>query len=503
MNTFLDRAWPVIWFLFCTAGCLYQVYDRTSLYLEYQTSRLVKILLPETILPPNLALCLRYAEILDKEQYIRDFNMRSIDFAFLDANLTIEEYFKYTPEPFELIENCGVRRNFLMDIMNVSQCRTQLRVTKTYVQQYVCYLISWRYPAFFKYQAASRALTHTNEMYFINFNTTRLRQVRKFNAILHYGKLPDKDADLATPITRVIDDVNNRTSNVFEIDYFYVRNTRLPLPYDTECINYTALGAHYEDQLEAIAICNINNTLEALDKVPFTNMISTPYQKRHISNKDILNKTVMNQVEKVEDDCERRFARADCRGVYLSCETSISAGQTFRITATVPNSSCYDVATTVVLTLSAYLIFVCSCLNICFCPTINAAQFDCNLRYTMETALYCLAAILATALGVATGAPALGIGLTANLSGGASSGPEALPSTLSTDGGRPGVKAVVNIGDGDLSAEAAAPSTLSGSSRPSDAVRPTPLASANLQVGTDRTHGSFIGDLFHGLLGSG
>ncbi|KAI1290591.1 hypothetical protein HDE_07964 [Halotydeus destructor] len=364
MKILLGRVWSVIWFLICTAGCLYQVYDISATYLKYETSRLMRILLPHKIEPPALTLCLRFSEIIDRPKYLRDFHLKYVDDKVLDANLTIEEYFKYTPDPFDIIVNCGVRREFIMDRMSQLQCRSQLQIEKRYVQEYVCYHIRWTDPVIFEYQTAARALTHTNEMYYIHFNKTRLSQVTNFKAILHYGKIPDKAADLAPPIIRVIDDVNNRTSNIFEIDYYFVRSTRLPLPYDSECLNYTEFNANYEDQFAAIDACLINRTLEALDKVPFTTMVTNPYPKRHVSNIDIKNATTMNEVKKVENYCESTISRNDCESVYLSCDTSISPGQVFRITATVPNSPCYDVDFTVVLSLTAYIIFICSCLNI-------------------------------------------------------------------------------------------------------------------------------------------
>ncbi|KAI1286212.1 hypothetical protein HDE_11062 [Halotydeus destructor] len=330
----------------------------------YETDRLIKILLPDTIDPPGLTLCLRFNEIINWKQYLIDFPMSQVDDDYLDSNLTIKEYFKYSPEPLDLLVDCSVRRSFVMEHLTGSQCRSQLEITKRYVQRYLCYLFRWIEPTVFRYQDASRAMTHINAMYYLNLDTVLLQRVTKFKAILHYGRLPDTAADLAPPITRVIDDVTNRTSNSFAIDYYYVKTKRLALPYDSKCLNYTAINANYEDQYEAIDACTINKTLEASDKVPFTTMICFPYDKLHISETDLRNNSLMNVVRKVEDICETTLSRVDCEDTYLSCDTTVSIAPKFRITATVPQSPCFDVEYTEVLSLTEYIAFISSCLNI-------------------------------------------------------------------------------------------------------------------------------------------
>ena len=320
-----------------------------------------------------MSICFRYTEILEFDRYMKSnstgtINVNLSDIDALEELFTVRDLFEFTPDVGKSLTNCGVQTVYAMNELSSGAERGQIfKIVKFYMQEYICYHYSFRRVEPLIYKNAARALRHINTIYYLTLNRDLFNNVTTFKAIMHTDNIPDIDADLAPPLVRVVNQEEPlETTNLYELTYFYVITRRMSPPYDTNCVNYSTLPGKYEDRWNCIDDCVIQQMTKKFDRVPFSNVVHREWPFKHVSNREVQNASFAAQIQAIEDHCEVACKRNDCLSTYLSTSVAISSNEQFKIIANIPNSPSFEIRYTEDMTLTSYIIFVCSCFNTWF-----------------------------------------------------------------------------------------------------------------------------------------
>ncbi|KAI1285804.1 hypothetical protein HDE_11644 [Halotydeus destructor] len=293
-------------------------------------------------------------------------NLTNMEEEEIQEQFTIDEIFEFTPKTESILESCGLRNEYSIDLLGKASCSERFKISKLYLQDFICYHFQYYHQRSMLYKHAAHANTQINTMYYLTLNLDALAKVTHFKAILHTDPLPDIDADMAPPISRTISYTDEDSENLFSIVYFYVQTARLPAPYTTDCVNYTELDSSIEDQFNCFDNCFLEQVLSHVDKIPFRVIVQRPYDKKHINSKDLLNQSVTSRLHDAEQLCNYKCRRPDCLNTYLSTYVSVSADDQFTIVVNIPNAPCFEITTFASMSFMVYLVFVCGCINIWF-----------------------------------------------------------------------------------------------------------------------------------------
>jgi len=377
-----------IFYLLCICGLFIHVGQISEKYFKYSVTNRLAMDLPNKLKFPALSLCWRYADILDYKLLNKEQNLDLVDpmsrhtsFGFfraleeLKAAIKMSYIFDYSPDGSTIIEGCSIRfpNKYRADALNQSECQSYFNVTKYYVAENVCYRfapIESLENQMYDYAQAKSALTYPGMAYQVHISGKAFEHGRVFSPIVHRGKVPKRSRYLSPEITRF----QNRSSpkaNVFVFTYKFIQTTRLESPYETKCSYYDG-----ESQPTCFRKCLINKTLQAFDKIPFTEMIKEHgdysknlLEKQIISDFDMSNQTYFEQLRAFEQQCKDEECRnVDCeQRLYLTgLEAKIvdesEENLTFRVN--LPSSPNYYLKYQPMLELEEYAVYVLGCFGI-------------------------------------------------------------------------------------------------------------------------------------------
>lgn len=135
-----DMTSTVLLFL-SVAGFSYQVYRVSNHYFRYETVTQVQQEPRELMKPGNINFCPRYIDLVDKDRVYNETGIRlrriqSVKDAYdMEGLLRVEQVFKYTPEPNQVVQECRLRgdHNLLLSFSG-KRCQNWLNITKYMTQ---------------------------------------------------------------------------------------------------------------------------------------------------------------------------------------------------------------------------------------------------------------------------------------------------------------------------------------------------------------------------------
>lgn len=392
LNSFVRRPLSCLFVLVCTFGFLYQIINLTDIYFAYETTSEVILHLPAILVAPDLSICLRYIDIFDYERYNRNANKSLFKDAYPDnvmkSMFTLDEISDYTPSVSDFLDECKIRlpHSFEMRYTKRAGCNEFFKVTKFYLQEYMCYWVGLVHgkdspKEYYSYDQdlVATSLFLPTVFYQLVLRTKFISLTQHLKAILHlYPNYPTVSCAYAPVINRrASTDNKSEPVNSFRLTYSSVDITSLPAPYPTACLDYRSLGTKISDRNHCFNHCLSNRTYYDLNRRPFSAIGIKPRPEKHLNAVDFSNSSVSEIYRKIIHRCFVICRSVDCSIKYTITTAALetrSFESSLKFSVELPRESFYSIVVFPKLPLSQFILFILSSLSTWF--GVSAIHFD-------------------------------------------------------------------------------------------------------------------------------
>lgn len=372
----LPKVVTILFVVLCATGFMFQAWTIGAIYFDYKTTSTVDIEMPDVLEPPDVSLCVRYADILIDE------SLRSFDklkgkekikaLRVLQDKVTLADIFNKTPETGKVIKECLHRTPGSYDVKQTTSnegCMKVFTVDKYYAQEFMCYRfsqISSEENEKFLYGKLAFSIIYGSLFYALVLDKEQMDGAEFCKIVIH-GRLTFPYDSIAYPSTFSRTITENEKYNSFRSTYNKIMIKFLPYPYVTNCRNYETFQ---HSRRYCFNECTKNLSLTSFGKVPFSGIEVEPMPVQHISVLDLTNYSVTSELEKITSQCRSLCQESSCVDVhYLSTilkeETSVGFdGITVNILA--PASPSTKVEHREFMSLTELIIYISSCVGTWF-----------------------------------------------------------------------------------------------------------------------------------------
>lgn len=295
-------------------------------YFSFLTKTHVSMEVQQFIPKYGISLCIRYADILDKERLSNETGLRFdaphtlTDAIQNEGKLTVRQIFEYTPAADSAIDRCHFRSDpWLLTEKNGRDCDSEFRVDKFLMPEFMCYHIIQQQDRRLNTQAATRSTFHQNVIFNL-YLSKAFADADNFNLIISVAdrpiettrvtNLPDLSCD-HSPIISVRDQVTHkRLFNNIHLTPSYVTVKLLPAPYDTACINVRG---------SQVARCRrdcLARKLRPFNRLPRREILTEAVDMITITTADMKNASVGPRIRTIEQTCRNRCNVKLCSEKY-------------------------------------------------------------------------------------------------------------------------------------------------------------------------------------------
>lgn len=283
---------------------------------------------------PNLALCMRYTDILDYDRLHRLTGKRfSRSEAFpkrahIQSQLTLRQLFDLTPAADSTLSACYYRSDdgFLFDLHYRSVCQQIFSIERFYVNQFMCYLFRPDSRFDFPLSIAKKTLLSPSLYYGVRLSNL-FWGMDFFIASVFYNDYPFVSLHYAPGMRRMeVFAASIPYYRAATFTYYWIQNELLPVPYDTACMNTQACSDDCWDRMESM-----------IDRVSYFRIVpENKYDhmdRQHVNYNDLMNGTKRNMIAS-----EMKRCRSLCSGSWCSYSYTVTELQASR-RAHLPNES--------------------------------------------------------------------------------------------------------------------------------------------------------------------
>lgn len=347
----LNKSFAIV----CLVGLMYQVTYITVQYESYTTVSRVAREVPDEMPPPNIAVCLKYPEILNYSFILtqKDVNV--------DYHPDISQIFNYTPAASESIVRCSYRkaRSNMYHEAHGKYCLQIFNITKFFLQDYLCYRIEQVVQDQLSFQMIATSLYHSGAIYDIIFDRRLLKSTR-MKVILFYGSYPFFSKKLAKEVEiHFRPNSTEMLHNYFTASFSFYDVTLLPAPYDSKCNGTGEEGSEYCYQL-----C-MEAALRIIHRAPFSGIITDAMEQVPFGVDDFLNPKSLSLFDQKEKECRSPCSYEVCFNNYTVTQVESERGDDseLRIRAIIATQPTVRILTDPRISFSSYLIYASSCLG--------------------------------------------------------------------------------------------------------------------------------------------
>lgn len=302
-------------------GFMLQVYQVANQYFRYQITTQVQLIMRSASYSHSVSLCIRYADIIDKDRLERETGIRVAKRSTLqdgidgEAQLTISQIFKYTPAADGAIVACTFRPdswnyNYSSD---PQVCSGRFYVTKFFMQEYICYSIGEHDATAFNLTDVSRSTFSKGTMFRIVLNDS-FAPTDALTPILSYGRLPYLSRDFAPVLRSLVHEDGIGIHKQFNIPFLTPSDTvmlLLPRPYETGCVNEPAVI------MQECKVRCITRSLAPLNRAPGREiLIETGIDMIPVTTADMNDPTLGPVIKESFDHCNQVCLFVPCRVGY-------------------------------------------------------------------------------------------------------------------------------------------------------------------------------------------
>ena len=294
--------------LLAIIGFLVQASQVVQTYLKFETTTLVSIDTSEKIISHTIAFCIRYTDIIDRKGLKKASGVELPVINYLDEALkvesviTIKQIFDHTPAPDHVLIDCSWRPDewTIIQKSGSAACHDAFTVRRLFTQEFMCYIIRERVNVSLSLTAVTRSTFRKGVMLRVYLNAS-LSDASFVSPIVHRGWLPTRSRDHSPIVGNVaaLREGGKRTSRFDHLNLHYhdVDITRLPKPYDTECVPKP------EELMEHCQRDCLIHAFADLNRVPGWHLLEQPYDLPPVSTNDALDPVTGPSVRRSVDKC--------------------------------------------------------------------------------------------------------------------------------------------------------------------------------------------------------
>ncbi|KAI1281974.1 hypothetical protein HDE_13132 [Halotydeus destructor] len=355
-----------------SAAMSYQLYDITRLYLQYDVVSELIVRPPKNVSMPGFSTCSRYVELLQADQIDKLYpgsdlatKIRSNRIGIMDTEqlLTIEDIFRLTPEPADILQACRFRTPDTFDLVKstLQDCYNVFDIGKYFRQQFMCYAFRMKDPDLrFQYQDILNSLSRPGLFVQVTLDLGQFNRTTHSQMFIHSNdKFPRGRKSFPARVARKFD-------NHFSFDYVLMTNYRLEPPYTTMCLNWPKVTG-YDSREDCVDRCLIVKTQNTLGKAPFVAIIAEPLDSYHSSTEDSRNVTFSNALKHLRGECDQICSMANCiERLHVTNFIRAQSTTNLRFSVFALSKPPLDISFAASMSLATFLIQFLSCFGIWF-----------------------------------------------------------------------------------------------------------------------------------------
>lgn len=360
--------------LVCFIGCSYQVYDIISLFLRYDTVTFVSIKQLDSMKMMDLSLCARARDVFDLAAFSKAKRAKvwiqgnEIRIDGRKKRATIKDYFDFTPDGKDLIDECAVRQplSYSHDGMDRVGCNKMFQIEKFFIQEYICYKFHVKTyendTYYFDHLAFARSFSG---MFFAIFLKPQFyTKIFIFKASIHSNAQFPELSIVSTETIFQTENGSHYNPASYNLDFFKYFIFNLPAPFKTDCLNYHSIG--YKSQRDCFVKCLQKQTIKHFNKVSFVG-ISQSIDYETINDTDNNNRTFAKFLHQLEVACDRNCSKRNCILDRYITETHIyQFKRNTRFKVEIPKQPSFKVRYSQKLDRTEFLVYMFSCFGTWF-----------------------------------------------------------------------------------------------------------------------------------------
>ena len=350
----------------CVIGFIYQIIHITDQYARYTTTSRFSRRVPDLMPPPNIAVCLRYADLLN-------YSLIQTTDSEEEYAATVSDIMTYSPTPEQMVTGCSYRKpnSELYFKATGVDCLNIFTISKFYLEEFICYKIEQKDQELLSFQSISQTLSHSGAIYDMVFNRSIMKSER-MKIIVFYGSYPFFSKRLANTFDVMFqDNSTNMDHNTFTASFSFFDVLLLPPPYDTGC------NSSLDEGLDQCYLKCMDVALQPVKRTPFSVILLKPVPKIHFNADDFRYPDRMILFDQKDKECRAPCSNNYCYVNYSVTEIEVERGNPneLRIQAVIATQPTVIIQTDPKLNFLEYLIYATSCLGTWF----GLAVTDCDL----------------------------------------------------------------------------------------------------------------------------
>ena len=354
----------------CLSGFVFQLQQVSDLYFQFLTSSKIAYRMEEIEPYQSIMFCTAYFPVLDRSRYKEYGITLSVPQTLLEqfeemSKLTIKNILTLTPAVTDVLDDCTRRDDeFSVPLLlKRSECYNFFEIIKSVNGERICYTFRPRLPTNYSFGEVASSQTQLSLIYQLNMLPSLARSI--VGHFISYGVNYEKHEDPLNSRFYHAKVYNTKSFNQsrFSIYGEYIFITRLPVPYDTKCVQ----GHDSEDCNEKCLI----RKFKSINKIPWSGFHSEKLDMKMFNVADLKNNSLAPIASASFRDCH-----SSCK-TKIQCFTSMSKTTayefqyqapvcSFAIQATTPSAPHMHVSAVPFLNLIEYIVQIGSCFGVWF-----------------------------------------------------------------------------------------------------------------------------------------
>ena len=351
-------------------GFCVQAIQVSVLYFAYQTTSQVDLIARAVMVPHSIPLCIRYADILDRDKLWRDTRIRVGPMTDLDesiaeeSTLTLAQIFHYTPSPSNLLDACFIRSlDWTFTVHVGKDCGKLFHVSKSFTLEFMCYRFEPLASVAGLYQES--AVQSRYKQYTI-FDVTLNRRMKNASYVLpvtYVGTYPYVSRRYSqTTLMRSLqgDRVVYNWIDIFRNDYVI---QKLASPYDTACIRRP-----FDEYWQCRRDCLVDHFVRNMSRLPVSEFLEQALPFKFISTADLHDPRIGHRVGQWYDHCHSNCYFNPCDLIYTKTTFRTQLFKEFHLAFSSKTPTEADIVTRAqaIMTFIEYFSFMTGCVGTWF-----------------------------------------------------------------------------------------------------------------------------------------
>lgn len=379
--------------ILCLCGLLYQLYLICAEHFAYKVNSSIKLSQTTHYEIPSLSICFPVHEIFDYDMFNSKYNLNAtlnnsspsesyLSSLLLQSLITVDDALQFTPPIDGLISNCEIRNssNFMYHYYERDSCHRWIDVEKYFFMFSICYKTSLRNnidvsvhksssPAVYSMGSTFLVPTDQGDILYIYLNETNFDHFNIIENVMHpTDAYPAIEIAVRQALTRSYTPLKAPDTNMFNVQSSYVRTTKLPPPYVTNCQDYQTRtdGEQYYDSYDCSFECTTENITKLFKKASLAYHYKSGVNLKLLTIDDFSDLDFNNKYKRILYECQNLCPPNECKSLVTYTTSKGFAYSTPTVFASFPEKPSFDIDHNEKVKILDTINFICSTLGVWF-----------------------------------------------------------------------------------------------------------------------------------------